>query len=73
MYGNSVRSAFHKFFQITHRFRNHQMHVKKHMTGISNGLNYRHTEGYTRNKHSVHHINMQLIRTGLFHRCDLFP
>ena len=65
MKGDAVCTAIHKILNIALRLFDHQMHVKKAVRGLANGGNQRHAKGDGRDEQSVHHINVDVLRSRL--------
>ena len=57
--------------EVRSRLLDHQMDIKKQRTVFTNGCDHRHPKGNTRNKCSIHHINMKPFHSCFFHLSDL--
>ena len=69
---NNIRSRVNKIIYIANRFLNHQMDIKNPIGTFTNGTNDRKCKRNTRNKHSIHNIDVYIFRTCLIQQPDLF-
>ncbi len=73
MHGNQVSSGINKGGNQRLRLFNHQMNIKQQMAYAPDIPYHGRTDGQVGNKMSIHNINMQPIRTGLFKPLAIFP
>ena len=65
--GQNIRSGLRESLDILIRIVYHQMDVEYHHRFPADGLDDRDTQGIIRDKMSVHHVDMQVLRACLLY------
>ena len=62
---DDIRAGLSDIIYISSRLLHHHVDIKHTVCRLSEGRDHRHTEGNARNKRSVHHVEMDVLRSGV--------